>query len=140
MIGPVHNAEPMWVNNRPTAPVEIRMGDEILCFLHKAVRRARVSRTIKGSGKGTVWLHGASGAQIRCLWGQRVAIQSKGRRVYLPAEEVRPGDFLYRVVDEKLTVDPVIATRQTEEPVLVTIIEVPAVSLLSEEGFLWRLS
>ena len=138
MTGAVHNAESLWVNGRPTQPKEIEASDEVLCISSGKLRRARVNRVTRGGGKGTVWLHGASGAQIRCLWDERVVVLVDGKRRYRRAEAVEMGDFLCRLVDGQMTVDPVVAIRQTQESVPVTILEIPAVSLLSEEGYLCR--
>lgn len=138
MIGAVPNFEPIWANGKATLPAEIESGDEVVCYANNAIRRARVTRTLKGAGKGTVWLHGASGAQIRCLWDERVAILVDGKRRFRRAEAVRMGDFLCRVVDGQMTVDPVVAIRSMLESVPTTVLEIPAVSLLSEEGYLCR--
>lgn len=139
MTGAIHNAEPVWVNGRPTQPKEIERGDEVACIAASGrLRRARVNRVTRGGGKGTVWLHGASGAQIRCLWDERVAILVEGKRRYRRAEAVQMGDFLCRLVDGQMTVDPVVAIRQVQESVPAIILEIPAVSLLSEEGYLCR--
>jgi len=138
MRGAFHSAELLWVNGRPTQPKEIHAGDEIACYAREAVREVTVLRVTSGGGKGTVWLHGASGAQIRCLWDERVAILVAGKRRYRRAEAIQMGDFLCRYVDGMLTVDPVVAIRQMQESVPVVILEIPAVSLLSEEGYLCR--
>jgi len=138
MRGAFHSAELLWVNGRPTQPKEIKVGDEIACYAREAVREALVLKTTQGSGRGTVWLHGASGAQIRCLWDERVAVLIDGKRRYRKAEDVEMGAFLCRYVDGMMTVDPVVAIREMKENVPVVILEIPAVSLLSEEGYLCR--
>mgnify|MGYP000874306003 CR=1 FL=1 len=97
-----------------------------------------MNRVTHGGGKGTVWLHGASGAQIRCLWDERVAVLIDGKRRYRRAELVEMGAFPCRYVAGLMTVDPVVAIRTLQESVPVTILEIPAVSLLSEEGYLCR--
>ena len=138
MIGALHSAEPIWVNGRPTSAGEIRTGDEANVFGARGVGRARVTRVVKGAGKGTVWLHGASGAQIRCLWDQRVAVNTGGRRRFRRASTIQPGDFIYGLVGGRLCIDPVVAVRSTVESVPAIILELPAVSLLSKEGLLTR--
>lgn len=139
MQGAVHAAEPLWVNGRATSPREIRPGDEVEAVNGLgAVRRARVKKTVHGGGRGTVWLHSASGALIRCLMDERVAVHVNGRRTFRRAENVGCGDFLYRLVAGRLTVDPVVAVRVLPESVHALILEIPPVSLVSEEGLLCR--
>jgi hypothetical protein len=138
MHGAVHPAEPVWVNGRPVKPGEIRSGDEVDSFDSKGPRRARVAKTTVGGGKGTVWLHGASGACVRCLHDERVAVFSHGRRAYRMAGAIQPGEFLVRLVGGKLTVDPIVATRTLTEPVAAVYLEMPSVALISEEGLLCR--
>jgi len=67
-----------------------------------------------------------------------VAVYTNGKRGYRRADNIQMGDFLCRVVDVAITVDPVVAIRTLEESVPAIFIEVPAVSLISEEGILMR--
>ena len=97
-----------------------------------------MAKTVAGQGRGTVWLHGASGACIRCLLDERVAVHSDGRRGYRRAGKIRIGDFLVRLVGGIPTVDPVVAIRSLEESVPVVYLTLPAASLLSEEGIACR--
>jgi hypothetical protein len=138
MVGAVHPAEPIWVNGRAVMPAEIHSGDVVDSFDSKGPRRGRVEKTRQGGGKGTVWLHGASGACVRCLHDERVAVFSKGRRSYRRADAVQPGEFLVRLVQGKLTVDPIVATRTVTEPVAAIYLEMPSVALVTEEGVLCR--
>ena len=138
MIGAVHFHEPIWVNGEAMKPVEVRRNDEAVAWGQNGVRRARLTKVGHGQGKGTVWLHGASGAAIRCLLDERVAVRTDGRRRFRRAEKIHPGDFVYILVGGRLTVDPVVAVRTVPESVPTLIIEMPAVSLISEEGFLCR--
>lgn len=138
MNGAVHPAEPLWVNGRPTSPREIKAGDEIEGFAHNGLRRVLVKKARAGSAAGTVWLHGASGAAIRCLLDERVAVSVGGRRRYRKASAVRPGDFLLGMISGVLCVDPVVAIRTTPESVPAVYLEIPPISLLSEEGLLCR--
>ena len=135
MRGGVHPAECLWVNEQPTAPRDIRAGDTIETGDR---RRARVTKVVQGSGRGTVWLHGASGAQIRCLRDQRIQLSVEGKKRYRRAEKVKPGDFMVGLVSGALCVDPVVAVRTVEENVPAVYLEMPAVTLLSEEGLLMR--
>jgi hypothetical protein len=96
-----------------------------------------VEKTRAGQGQGTIWLHTASGACIRCLLDERVAVYA-GKRSYRTAQKVGIGDFLLRVVGGRETVDPVVATRSLVESVPVVYLTVPAVSLVSEEGIICR--
>jgi hypothetical protein len=118
--------------------VDLRAGDEMDVLGYRGPRRARVEKTVAGQGKGTIWLHGASGACIRCLLDERVAVYSRGKRAYRKAEKIRCGDFLVRLVDGTATVDPVVAIRSLEESVSVVYLTLPAASLLSEEGLAVR--
>lgn len=138
MEGAVHSAEPLWVNGRPTSPREIKAGDEVEALGQNGFRRALVTKVRQGSGKGTVWLHGASGAAIRCLLDERVAVYADGRRRFRQAAKIRPGEFLCRVVSGAVTVDPVVAVRTLLENVPALYLELPAVSLVTEEGILCR--
>lgn len=138
MAGAIHAAEPVWANGRPTPAKDLKAGDELDVIGAYGPRRARVEKATRGSGKGTVWLHGASGAQIRCLWDERVAISVGGRRRFRMAAKVQPGDFLYGLVSGRLCIDPVVAIRTTVESVPAIYLTIPAVSLLSEEGLLCR--
>jgi hypothetical protein len=135
MTGAVHPAERLWVNGEPVAPKDIRVGDTIESA---GARRARVEKVTQGSGRGTIWLYGASGAQIRCLKDQRVQISVAGRTRYRTAEKIKPGDFLLGLVSGRVCVDPVVAIRTMEESVPAVYLEVPAISLVSEEGILCR--
>jgi len=54
------------------------------------------------------------------------------------AEKIRPGDFLLGLVSGRLCVDPVVAIRTLEENVPAVYLEVPSISLVSEEGLLCR--
>lgn len=135
MKGAIHTAELIWVNERPTMPRDIRAGDSVESGDGK---KARVKRVTQGSGRGTVWLHGASGAQIRCLRDQRVQISVAGRTRYRMAEKIKPGDFLLGLVSGRICVDPVVAIRTVEENVPAVYLELPAISLVSEEGLLCR--
>lgn len=137
MKGAIHAEEPVWVNEQPTRPTEIRAGDKVEST---GARRARVEKARRGQGQGTVWLHGASGACIRCLHDERVAVYVDGRRRFRRAAKVAPGDLIMRLVGGRLTIDPVIAIRTLTESVPAVYLEMPSVSLLSEEGFLCRLS
>lgn len=136
--GAVHSAEPVWANGRPTAPIDLRPGDEVDSFGHGRPRRACVKKTMVGQGEGTVWLHTASGACIRCLPAERVAVRSGGGRRYRQTKNVQIGDFLYRLVAGLETVDPVVAIRSQGEPVRAVYLTMPSVALLSEEGILCR--
>ena len=137
MRGAIHPAEPVWVNGVPTEPRNIRVGDTIESA---GARRARVAKVMQGSGRGTVWLHGASGVQIRCLRDQRVQISVAGRTRYRMAEKIKPGDFLLGLVSGRICVDPVVAIRTVEERVPAVYLDIPPVSLVSEEGILCRRS
>ena len=138
MNGVIHPAEPIWADDVLLKPAEIRAGSMIETFGPRGPRRARVEKTVQGSGRGTVWLHGASGACIRCLHDERVAVYVAGRQRYRRAGKVQPGDFLCRYVGWTLTVDPVVAIRTFTENVPAVYLTLPAVSLLSEEGYLVR--
>lgn len=138
MMGAIHSAEPVWANGQATPAKELRVGDEVESYGLRGLRRARVRKVTHGSGKGTIWLHGASGAQIRCLHDERVAISVEGRRRYLRASAVRPGDFLLGMISGVLCVDPVVAIRMTVESVPAVYLEIPSISLISEEGLLCR--
>lgn len=138
MEGAIHSAEPVWANGRVTPAKELRSGDEVESYGARGVRRARVAKVRHGSGKGTVWLHGASGAAIRCLWDERVAVFAKGKRTYRKAGDITPGDFIYGMVSGVLCVDPVVAVRSTVESVPAVYLVLPNVSLISEEGLLCR--
>lgn len=135
MIGAVHPAEKLWVNGAPVAPKDIRPGDTIESA---GARRARVEKVTQGSGRGTIWLYGASGAQIRCLRNQRVQVSVAGRTRFKMAEKIRPGDFLLGLVSGRVCVDPVVAIRTLEENVPAVYLEVPSISLVSEGGLLCR--
>lgn len=135
MRGAVHPAEKLWVNGAPVAPKDIRPGDTIESA---GARRARVEKVTQGSGRGTIWLYGASGAQIRCLKDQRVQISVAGRTRYRAAEKIKPGDFLLGLVSGRVCVDPVVAIRTLEESVPAVYLEVPAISLVTEGGLLCR--
>lgn len=135
MKGAIHAAEPIWANGVPTAPRDIRPGDTIESA---GARKARVKAVVQGSGAGTVWLHAASGAQIRCLRDQRVQISVAGRTSYRRAEKIKPGDFLLGLVSGRLCVDPVVAIRTVEENVPAIYLEIPPISLVSAEGLLCR--
>lgn len=135
MRGAVHPAEKLWVNGAPVAPKDIRPGDTIESA---GARRARVEKVTQGSGRGTIWLYGASGAQIRCLKDQRVQISVAGRTRYRAAEKIKPGDFLLGLVSGRVCVDPVVAIRTLEESVPAVYLEIPPVSLVSEGGLLCR--
>lgn len=135
MRGAIHAAEPIWVNDRPMAPREIKAGDKVEST---GGRRARVVKATQGNGRGTVWLHGASGARIRCLLDQRVQISVAGRARYRMAGKIKPGDFLLGLVSGRICVDPVVAIRTVEESVPAIYLEIPAISLVSEEGILCR--
>lgn len=138
MRGAIHPSEPLWVNGALLPARELRPGDEVESYGLRGVRRARVAKVTHGGGQGTVWLHGASGAQIRCLHDERVAISVGGRRRYRRASAVRPGDFLLGMVSGILCVDPVVAIRETVENVPAVFIDIPCVSLITEEGLLVR--
>jgi hypothetical protein len=135
MNGAIHPSEPVWVNGRPTPPAEIRPGDRIDST---GTRRPMVTKVVRGGGKGTVWLYGASGARIRCLRDQRVQLSVGGRIRYKRAEKVAPGDFMMGLVSGRVCVDPVVAIRVVEESVPAIYLEMPSVSLVSEEGLLCR--
>ena len=135
MRGAVHSAENLWVNGAPKAPRDIRPGDTIESA---GAKRARVKKVVQGSGRGTVWLHGASGARIRCLRDQRVQISVAGRTRYRMAEKIKPGDFLLGLVSGRICVDPVVAIRTVEENVPAIYLDVPPISLVSGEGLLCR--
>ena len=137
MRGAIHPAESIWVNGVLTVPRDIRPGDRIEST---GPRRARVAKVVQGSGKGTIWLHGASGAQMRCLRDQRVQISVAGRTRYRMAEKIKPGDFLLGLVSGRLCVDPVVAIRTVEENVPAIYLEMPPISLVSEEGLMTRTS
>lgn len=138
MVGAVHAAEPLWANGRPTLAKDLKAGDELDVVGPGGPRRARLGKATQGSGSGTVWLHGASGAQIRCLWDERVAVSIGGRRRFRMAAKVRPGDLLCGLVSGRICVDPVVAIRTTVERVPAVFLTIPAVSLISEEGLLCR--
>ena len=97
-----------------------------------------MEKVTQGSGRGTIWLYGASGAQIRCLKDQRVQISVAGRTRYRAAEKIKPGDFLLGLVSGRVCVDPVVAIRTLEESVPAVYLEVPPISLVSEGGLLCR--
>ena len=97
-----------------------------------------MKRVTQGRGRGTVWLYGASGAQIRCLWDERVRVRTRGHYGFRMASRIKPGDFIYGLVSGRLCVDPVVAIRTVEESVPAVYLEIPAVSLVSEEGLLCR--
>ena len=128
----------IWVNGEAIPAKEIKRGDEVDALGYKGPRKARVERVTQGSGKGTVWLHGASGAQIRCLWDQRVAVSIGGRRRYRRAGAIKPGDFVLGLVSGTVCVDPIVAVRTTVESVPAIYLEMPSVTLISEEGLLCR--
>lgn len=135
MRGAVHPAERLWVNGEAVSPKDIRTGDTIESV---GPRRARVKKVVQGSGRGTIWLHGASGAQIRCLRDQRVQVSVAGRTRFRRAEKIKLGDFLLGLVSGRLCVDPVVAIRTLEENVPAVYLYVPSISLISEEGLLCR--
>lgn len=97
-----------------------------------------MEKVVQGSGRGTIWLHGASGAQIRCLRDQRVQVSVAGRTRFRRAEKIKLGDFLLGLVSGRLCVDPVVAIRTLEENVPAVYLYVPSISLISEEGLLCR--
>ena len=137
MTGAIHPAEPVWANGRPTRPLDLRPGDEVDGFALGRARRATVTKAMPGQGRGTVWLHTASGACLRCLVDERVAVR-KGRTRYRAASHVEIGDFLVRVVAGAETVDPVVAIRFQEEMLSTVYLTMPAVSLVTEEGIVCR--
>lgn len=114
-------------------PAEIRPGDKIDST---GARRARVEKTTRGGGKGTVWLYGASGARIRCLLDQRVQVNVAGRIRYKQAAKLKPGDFMVGLVSGVRCVDPVVAIRTIEENVPAIYLAMPCVPLCTEEGLL----
>lgn len=138
MTGSVHSAEPVWANGRPTPAVELRPGDEVDSFAQGRLRRARLGKTMVGQGEGTVWLHTSSGACIRCLPAERLAVRAGGITRYRRTRNIQIGDFLVRLVAGTETTDPVVAIRSQMEPVRAIYLTMPSVSLISEEGIVCR--
>ena len=135
MNGGIHPAERVWIEGEPKDPRDVRVGDRIDTV---GPRRGRVEKVTRGSGRGTVWLYGASGACIRCLRDQRVQVSVGGKTRFRRAGKIKPGEFLIGLVSGRLCVDPVVAIRTLEEAVPAIYLEIPPVSLISAEGLVTR--
>lgn len=138
MFGAMDAASVIWTQEGPLAVRDLSVGVEVLGLAQGDIRRRRITRTVDGSRAGVVWLHGASGASVRCLHAERIWTLHRGVRSWRQAKDVMPGMFIHRMVDGILTVDPVVATTTTEEAVPAVLLEIPNLTLLSEEGVLCR--